>query len=308
MFRRLLIPLDASPLAERVLAHVLRLFSPHKTELILVHALDVLPYLSVETVGVLDLGRLHANAREYLTQVQVNLQRNRWNTRLVIVEGEPATVICDVADAQGADLVAMTTRGRSGIARLLRGSVAGQVLRRACQPLFLVSPLTDMSATDSVHRLLVPLDGSDCAVQALPVAQGLARESGATILLLAVVEKPKERELDVLFGNASTHESPAYRREAVERYLHRVQQRLQRTGVSSEICVTCGDPGEGIVDVGSREAVDLIVMGTHARAGLERWIHGSIAEAVLRKAQCPLLLLRTVPEDVSVPVPEWEAV
>ena len=99
-------------------------------------------------------------------------------------EGVVASNICDVADTQDVDLIAMTTHARSGIEKWVLGSVADRVVRSARQPVFLVRPQKDQTPPQSFRRILVPLDGSRLAEQALPEAAELAKSAGSEVWVL----------------------------------------------------------------------------------------------------------------------------
>jgi nucleotide-binding universal stress UspA family protein len=137
------------------------------------------------------------------------------------------------------------------------------------------------------------LDGSTLAEKALPPAQALAQESGASLLLLQVIQALDEGSRRILFESEAAAEATIglWCAEA-EAYLEGVAQGLRTRGVAVEVRALVGNPDQTICDTVTQENIDLIVMSTHGRSGLNRWVYGSVANKVLRRASCPLLLVR----------------
>lgn len=149
------------------------------------------------------------------------------------------------------------------------------------------------------ERILVALDGSDVAEQILPQVQALAERFGSAVLLFRVTTPP-ETLLAATAGGASSVAGPivdptpiaeAEREDAVA-YLQALAKDLRRAGLAAEYEQAEGSPAEAIVGRARDPGVDLIAMTTHGRGGLTRLVVGSIAEAVLRSASCPILLVR----------------
>lgn len=144
------------------------------------------------------------------------------------------------------------------------------------------------------QRILVPLDGSRLAEQALPFAEGLVEKFGSELILVQAIPPPPVLaigELGVLphdFGPVLAEEE----RQASE-YLLSVQKQLREKDIPSRIAVLKGrSVADAIVDAAQQEAADLIVKTTHGRSGFSRWVYGSVATKVLEQAPCPVLLIR----------------
>ena len=144
------------------------------------------------------------------------------------------------------------------------------------------------------HRILVPLDGSELAERALEPAMRLAKQFGGEITLLrVVVPEPvlvalpglSPRPYDV-YDAELRHDQ-----EDAEAYLSGLKLQWHDAGVATHTEVLSGTPAEMIVDVAQERAADLIVMSTHGRSGVSRLLYGSVAEAVLRGAHLPILLI-----------------
>jgi nucleotide-binding universal stress UspA family protein len=144
-------------------------------------------------------------------------------------------------------------------------------------------------------KILVPLDGSAMAEEALPMAVGLARAHGATLLLLRAAEAST-------FPGVDPTEAQVKVTTEADGYLGAVSARLAADGIASvETSVWYGAPAYGIVEGARVAKADLIVMTTHGRSGLGRLILGSVAEAVLRGTTTPILVVRASGAPVEQP-------
>ena len=135
-------------------------------------------------------------------------------------------------------------------------------------------------------RILLPTDGSDASDRAVEQAIGLARETGATLHVLFVVEDiPYAPELmdDEVEGRL---------REMGEEALEQIRARADEAGVEIETALREGAPHTAILEYADEAAVDLVVMGTHGRSGLDRYLLGSVTERVVRTADVPVLTVR----------------
>jgi len=148
-------------------------------------------------------------------------------------------------------------------------------------------------------HILVPLDGSELAELATDDAVGLAKVSQAEITLLQVVF-PAEEVIGAEIGY------PVYADQQWENqkfmaleYLTAVRKRIAEDKLIIHVATVVGTPAETIIDYASKHPVDLIVMATHGRSGLQRWVYGSVADKVLRGADVPVLLVRAHPQAES---------
>lgn len=293
-YRKILIPLDGSPLAEHVLDHIAWLATPAATELNLVSVIETWRYATAgPEFALADLiTPVIAGMAEYLKTQQTKLMQAGYHVTTHVVEGDAANVLLSMAQTDGVDLIAMSSHGRSGFVRWALGSVAERVLHGAQIPVFLVREST-APRQGKLQTILCPLDGSAVAEQALPEAQALALANNAHLLLAQVIQKLDERSQGLLFtSEAAAKATFAKWRSAAETYLAGVAQRLTTAGVTTEARVVVDDPDRAICAMSQH--ADLIVMGTHGRTGMSRWVYGSVANKVLRGASCPLLLVHTV--------------
>ncbi len=141
MYKRVLVPLDGSPLAEGVLPFLMDIAGPLDMAIVLLRVLEPVPPMAVEGtkhVVVDDLVARRRDAQEYLAPIAASLRTRGVTADSEVRVGRPEEAILAATRDAGADLIAMSTHGRSGIGRLLFGSVAEQVLRHAEVPVFLM--------------------------------------------------------------------------------------------------------------------------------------------------------------------------
>jgi nucleotide-binding universal stress UspA family protein len=137
-------------------------------------------------------------------------------------------------------------------------------------------------------RILVPLDASDLAEQALPHAEALARCFGAELELLTVVHIPPEETLAL--AEPSAEFDP--RLPEAQEYLEGLAARLKQDRIAVSTTVRRGDVAEEIIAFAADAGCQLIVMCTHGRSGVSRWVYGSIADRLLRYSPVPVMLVR----------------
>jgi nucleotide-binding universal stress UspA family protein len=178
--------------------------------------------------------------------------------------------------------------------------VADEVLRHSQTPVLLVPPHGERAwPTDRPLRVLVPLDGSALAEEALTTAELVAGAFGAELMLLRVVEPP----VYPLYGDGYAYipfDEDAELADA-ERYLQTQALRLRAAGTTTRTRTAIGQPSTVLAAVARDEQADVIAMATHGRGGLARLVMGSVATGALQRATVPLLLTR--PAALARPIP-----
>ncbi len=144
-------------------------------------------------------------------------------------------------------------------------------------------------------QILVPLDGSELAEKALPHAEELARRFGARLILFSVVESVVVYSQPGVVGPiVSVTFNIEEEIEKTKGYLGNVAGKLRQAGLDASTEVRQGDAASQICDFAREIGAELIVMSTHGRSGVRRWVYGSVADRVLRGANVPILLVRAV--------------
>jgi nucleotide-binding universal stress UspA family protein len=262
---------------------------------------SILPYLeslltsqdaNVTLVRVIPTGS-PARARDaalYLNRMASDLRAKGAVVDIQTPTGKAAPTLVEMAAQGGYSLLLMCSRAKTGVQRLLMGSVTEEVLRHASVPVLVVHPRTRNGEKPKLKRIVVPLDGSHRSAAILAPAAALARATGARLLFTTVVEPGAHEEI------------PA---QLVARSLFREQKRLLEEGIPTEMNIRYGDPAAEILSYSDVQTADLVALSTHGRTGLDRARFGSVAETILRKGRLPMLVVRTAgtfePDPIHAP-------
>jgi nucleotide-binding universal stress UspA family protein len=294
MFRKILVPLDGSELAERALQPALALARPDGGELILMRVplMERIAIPAPEGYGLLwpdqSFEQSQKESTEYLATVQKTYQQPSFTLRTLIVDGDVASSIVDTAAAEKVDLIVISTHGYSGLTRWMLGSVTERVLRGAACPVLVVR-------TESpVRRVVITLDGSELSEQALKPGFDLAAQTGSAVAVLrAIPEVPPhqvERLDEIETGLGKRFQEDLFTEAEV--YLKECVARYTPPGLKVETRVMFGPAAYTLIKFAELESADVIVMATHGRTGLRRWAYGSVTDKVLHGALCNTLVIR----------------
>ncbi len=156
----------------------------------------------------------------------------------------------------------------------------------------------------TIKTIVLPTDGSECSAKAMTYALSFAKQYGARVVALHVIDRRWEDQTRVAFAEVGQDLTQKIRKgyeEEARRILQEVVAAADKAGVSVETRVLAGIPFEEIVRVGKDVSADLIIMGTHGRAGMSHLLLGSVAEKVVRRSPCPVLTVRQEEHDFVVP-------
>jgi nucleotide-binding universal stress UspA family protein len=201
----------------------------------------------------------------------------------------PAVV--DHASAIGADLIVMGTHGRSGVSRLLLGSVAEQVVQHAPCSVVAMRQLEKGATATAPASLLVALDFSEESAKALAWAGKWAAKLGASLLVTHVIEEVPHPAF-YLFGNDSVVDMFPDLVKRVRASLDKLVETHVPDGVDVETIIAEGKSHVKVVELAREHNIELVVMGTHGLSGVERLVVGSATAKVLRSARCPVAAVR----------------
>ncbi|HEY8257425.1 MAG TPA: universal stress protein, partial [Gemmatimonadales bacterium] len=239
MFRSILVPLDGSPFAERAIpwaSHIAK-HTGAKLRLTLVHEPPAAPLdkASTQLFTSVELAT-RKSARSYLRLLQAKLKEGGARlTSAVTLTGKPGPALARYVQEMGIDLVVMTTHGRGGLQRAWLGSVADYMVHNSKTPVLLLRPKETDAGTDrtpGAGQILVPLDGSPIAEEALEPAAALAQALGAEITLIQVVAPVQLAEnVAFPFPSAYDEEITALERRQAQDYLDDKIEELQASGI-----------------------------------------------------------------------------
>jgi nucleotide-binding universal stress UspA family protein len=291
VIKRIVVPLDGSVASETIIPYVERIATACNAGVLLLAAVDKPRDWGENTGG--DLKGERHEAESYLRRLQARLASSIGSdVEAEVVNSEPAAGILAAAGRQHPDLIAMTTHGRSGVARWVLGSIATKVLHATHTPLLLVRPPTEGEQRNAptIEKLLVALDGSELSTSVLPFAGDLSKRLQASIVLFHAVFEPVMTYpgAEAIFTTTALEQMQA----GAQEFLASRAGNLTSQGVEAEVVVALGNATDGIVWAAERENADLIVMSTHGRSGLERVVLGSVADGVVRRTSLPVIVVR----------------
>lgn len=304
-FRHILVPLDGSELAEKALGPAARIAAAmagraggegEPVRLVLLRAATPMAMLAADPMLYDEMMSASLDeAQTYLKATAATLSAGGALVEARSVAGSPADAVVYYAEENGVDLVVMSSHGRTGSNRWVYGSVAEKVMHHAPCATVIIRAHVEVEMFQN-GKILVPLDGSELAERALAPALALADAVGSDVLLLRVVvgHEPLPESMTPAGEGMGTGLGAAVAQEQADAvaYLGRVGNDRPHPRLSSGIESTEGDVADAIVSYADAQGVDLIVMSSHGRSGLSRWLHGSVAEKVLRGANCATLIIR----------------
>jgi nucleotide-binding universal stress UspA family protein len=269
MYKNVLIALDGSRNSENVLPYAIPLVRAAAAAATLVQVLPEEGHASV------------AGALSYLGTIAATIRQKGVDAEQRILHGDPALEILGAVAALKADLLALTTHGRGGVARWIFGSVAHKILRACPCPLLIVRGLEE--PRPAIRRVIVPLDGSAASETALPHARMIARAYQAQLQFLYVAAEP------------GIEASDSKLRRWMEQEKRHMEERFKAltSDLGEQECdslIVEGDPATRILEQSEGPEPAVVVMGSHGRTGLKRWALGSVTEKVLQAAKVPVLV------------------
>jgi nucleotide-binding universal stress UspA family protein len=286
-FNHVLVPLDGSAFSEQALPLAGTLCHVYDARLTLMSAVRGVT-IPEGQYGLVRAG--HSEQETYLSQVAARLRAKGLDVDHILTAGPVAETINMLSDEIGVDLVVTSTRGRSGIQRWLIGSVANKIVQLVSMPVLLVKPTSGRPAkAPAFKKLLVTLDGSEFAERVLPYARALARSFESEILLLSVPEVPEAQMYGAMADVVDALRVQAERE--TRQYLGEIAAVLRVDGLDARVLVAGSGPARTIVAVSESEEIDLTMLATHGRGGLDRLLVGSVAERVVQHTPCPVFLV-----------------
>ena len=299
MYTKILIPLDGSKTAEKVLPYARFLAGSLKLPVELLAVVDIVEmatHISADRARYLDtmIEDSVRNSEQYLRGVAGTFPGA--NTKCTLEKGKAEQMIIETAAADKGTLVTMATHGRSGMNRWLLGSVTEKVLRGGTNPMLLIRA-TEEGKTDgeaTLKSIVVPLDGSELAEGVLPAVAELAKTLKLAVVLFRAYNIPTSAYAGGEGYYAVNYEEllTAMRDEAVD-YLEKKTEAVKKLGIANVSYVAKeGFAADEIISLARKSPDNLIAMCTHGRSGVKRWMLGSVTETVVRHSADPVLVLR----------------
>jgi len=277
--QHILVPLDGSQFAEHSLPAAEALSAAFNSQVTLLSVMR----------DPQELRNGGGKRQAYLDKVSMMLSEKGIKSETAIRFGSVSAAINELVSEAGVDMVVISTHGRSGVFRWLLGSVANGIIQLVTCPVLVVHPREGITPpVPKFRKLLVTLDGSEYAERVLPYVKSSTQFESVVLLLSVPVIPEAER-----FG-AVVEEIEELRAQAEDEaceYLGEIASTLEEMGIKTEVIVTGSRPAQTIITVAREQGVDVIMMATHGRGGVDRLYMGSVADRVIHHTNIPVFLV-----------------
>jgi nucleotide-binding universal stress UspA family protein len=286
MYKKILVPLDGSKLAEGVLPYARLLAGALKLPVDLIRVND--PETAAPGTGAIQ-------EADYLKEIGASFPPSL-AVNCCVENGRAAEVIVDSASRDRGTLITMATHGRSGAQRWLLGSVAQKVLQATINPLLLIRPKDGSTSSANVRldTVILPLDGSHLAEKVLPHVAYLAKHLKLEVVLIRTYELPTTGYFMATgISPPAIGELGAKIKEETADYLRAKAEELRSEGIEKVSFIAVeGRGAEEIIDLAQKTPDNLVAMSTHGRSGMGRWVLGSVTDRVVCYCGDPVLVIR----------------
>ncbi|MCS6885824.1 MAG: universal stress protein [Acidobacteriota bacterium] len=285
---KLLHPTDLSESCQVAMKLATELARRHSAELHLLHAVVFYnPADYFQDIDAIYAQLKQAAAKKMQQYVESAAAQDLKIEQVIIPAISAGTMITGYVTEYNIDLIVMSTHGRKGLEHLLLGSIAEEVVRTARCPVMTIRAAAK-KVSSSFKRILAAIDFSEHSESLLQNAQQLAREYNSELHLLHVVEQPIYPAF-YAFELAFPGDIISKIRSAVE---EKLQNLAATSAVPARVHVIDGSPGRAITDFADKIDADLIILATRGLAGLDHLLLGSVADKVVRRANCPVLTVK----------------
>ena len=287
---------DFSPSSTPAYRYAVEWAKVFEAQLTLFHGLSLQPGLDIDaSIAQQYLDEQRKVAEEKLQELLTEAHKHVSRTGIEMRTGLASAQICDVARECKADLIITGTHGWTGFNRVLFGSIAERVIQRAPCPVLSI-PDRGPEETEDLHtisvqprQIVLPLDFSDCSMDAYEYGVQIAKWFDASLTLLYAIE-PLSYSLD--FSLTHPLEDKANRKK-IEQQLEKLTTVLLDQGLTARYELVDKPSMEAILKASTTQEADLVIMGTHGRKGLPRLILGSTTAKVLQHSPYPILTVKS---------------
>jgi nucleotide-binding universal stress UspA family protein len=273
---KVLLTTDCSPFSSGAEREAINLAKRFNSELYILSVIETNPEFTALAPGILE--KIEEKTRNLLNEIRQRAEKEGIRSEIVIRESDmPHKLIIDEAQKRRCEIIIMGRRGRTGITRLLMGSVTARTVGHSPVNVLIVP----RAARIEFKNIVIATDASRFSEAAQKEAIQLAHDTGANLYAIAVtrpdatLERIKESEDALMRINSDSQ------KEGIK-----VETELVKNRPHERIC-------EAILEYAKRHHADLIVLGSHGRTGLTRLLMGSVAERVIGHAECAVLVVKT---------------
>jgi nucleotide-binding universal stress UspA family protein len=305
MFEHILLPLDGSSLAERVLPHAVALSGAFKSKLTLLRVITKGPAKDESNlINPMAWQMRKSEAEAYLKSVQNRLSHVDIKSEIRIIEGNPPQQICDFAQNEEVDLIILSSHGSSGVSAWNINSTVQKVLLRAYMPVMIIRAYEEGYGSLSglqYNRLLLPLDGSKRAECILPLAKSICEAQNSKAFMTHIIEEPNLPKQTPISDeiNALIDQLREINFNEAKDYLEQIKDQFKPENVET-IIESSKKPSIAMHNIIDREQIDLVLLSAHGHSGESRWPYGKIALNFIIYGTTPLIIMQDLsPDEVN---------
>jgi nucleotide-binding universal stress UspA family protein len=264
----LLLATDGSKFSEGAIREVINLAKICSSKIYAVSVVEINPEFMAQAPQLVE--KYEKETRQHLESVKSRASKEGLDCEVIVHEGEePYQYIIDEAAKKQAEMIIMGRYGRTGLKRLLMGSVTARVIGHSpCK--VMVIPET---AKVSYKNILIATDGSKYSDAAALEAISIAKRCGSDLIAISVATKDKNLP-------------------SAKKSVEKISRIAEKEGLKAKTLTLRGIPYNVIVETAGKKNADIIVVGSHGRTGLDRLLMGSVTERVIGHANCEVLVVK----------------
>ncbi len=284
---RLLLATDGSPFSEGAIREAIRLAKRCSSKLAAISVIESNPEYA--TIAPQLLEKAEKAAREHLESVKARAKKEGMDITTTILEGEDSfNYISSEAVKNKISMIIMGRHGKTGLKRLVMGSTTARVIGHApCNVL-----VVPRAAKVEFKNVLVATDGSRFAAAAASEAIGIAAKNKSKLIVLAVVPSESMQPMDIVHSQMPRDVIAEKELNEAEQNARAVKETARKAGVAVEAFIMGGKPSDAIIQTAKEKNVDVIILGSHGKTGLDKLLMGSVAERVIILASCAVLVVK----------------
>jgi nucleotide-binding universal stress UspA family protein len=289
--RKILIATDGSEASEKAANFGMETFKFERAKVYGVYVINTTSYgsASVGDLGSKKVEQLEEIGHKAVSYVEELAKAAGLETESVVLKGNPAEEIVNFAEEKQVDMIIVGSLGKSGIKRFVLGSVSEKVVRHAKVPVLVVR---EQNEEKPQKKILIATDGSKATEKAVDFGIEIARLNGSKVYAVYVIDITSYDS--ILMDEAwvknmqdqfekTGHEATSY-----------IEENAKAVGVEAESVILKGNPAKEIMDFAEEQKVDMIVVGSLGKSGVEQFVIGGVSEKVSRNAKVPVLVVRDI--------------
>lgn len=284
---RLLISTDGSEYSEGAVREAIRLAKKTGSELAVISVVDTNPEFDAIAPQIVE--KAEKAARGHVETVQARAKKEGIGCEAVVRQGDDShKYIVEEAGKRKSSMIVMGRRGRTGLARLMMGSVTARVIGHSpCNVL-----VVPRAANIEFKNILLATDGSRYSNAAAAEAIGIAKRFGGALTVLGVVPSESIQPMDIVHSQMHRDLIAEKELKEAEKNVQALKETAGKEGIKAAGLILGGKPAESIVQIAKEKNADLIVVGSHGKSGMEKLLMGSVTERVIVLSSCAVLVVK----------------